>query len=534
MAENPRELIRAAQSAETQGDVVRAVECLQKAAELYREAGNTRRALQLLRHAQRLDGSRADLAEAVNRLEWMPEMLLSRPQPQDDEDASQASPLEQSLDSEFLPDVVLRQRLIEDAVREAAMRVSDEAPRDAAQAWVIETEVPEDPQRLEAQLARVAAEGGGGTLEGLHSSDEPSTTGAAGDDRGSSEHLPPVDARLSAAATADDAGAPSVRPSGAPRADDVAADATSDVRPRRRREARLIERGPTRADAALDAWCSFCCRPRTDTGDLVAGPAGAFICKSCLLESQSLLEDVTPVPLPPSPRPDTPVEPGMRLVGQHEAEELLTWSLQAQVRCLLVVGPEGSGKSTWFQQLQREGKGVITAVADLDGATSTRTLLVEDVDRLSAEAQATLQDFLARHRGPAVVLSARGMAPESRGLTLRGDARTLALRTTASLSQAVRGAVPTHLLEHVQVLLTLHVPTQSEFVEIARLRLASREPAISLSEEVLAALAAEAGRSPRAGHELHALLNRVPSGTWQLEPVAKPTVTRKARRKRTS
>jgi len=468
MAENPRELIRAAQSAEMQGDVARAVECLQKAAALYRDAGKTPRALQLLRHALRLDGRRGDIAEEVNRLEWLPETLLARPPVEDDEDA----PLERSLDAEPLPEGVQRQRLIEDALREAALHASDEAPRDSAQAWVIEREVVEDLQRLDAQLAQ-------------------------------------------AAEAADTIEAP------------------EEARPRRRREVRLIERGPTRADAALDAWCSFCCRPHADTGDLVAGPAGAFICKSCLLESQSLLEDVAPAPPTPVSRAPLAAESVVGLVGQGAVRDLLMQSLQAQTRCLLVVGPEGTGKSTWFQQLQREGHGVITSLADLDGASAARALLVEDVERLSAEAHATLQSFLARHRRPTVVLSARGHVREHQGLALRGDARTVLLPTTASLSQAVRGAVPTGLLEHVQVLLPLRVPTQSEFVEIARARLASREPAVSLSEDVLAALATEAGRSPRAGHELHALLNRVPTGTWHLEPAAKPAAPRKARRKRT-
>ncbi|WP_237078540.1 ClpX C4-type zinc finger protein [Myxococcus xanthus] len=499
MAENPRELIRAAQSAETQGDVARAVECLQNAAELYLQAGNPSRALQLLRHAQRLDGSRADIADAVNRLEWIPEPLLARPGTDaDDEEALPASGVLHSLESESLPDVVHRQRLIEDALREAALHAGDDAPRDAAQAWVIETEVAEDLQRLEAQIARIA-----GVVAGAEDSSSPPDA--------------TVDVRGGVASIPGDG-----------------EDILTDVQPRRRREARLVERGPTRADAALDAWCSFCCRPRTDTGDLVAGPAGAFICKNCLFESQSLLGDVTLVPPPTVSRPERPVAPVLGLVGQGVTQALLTQSLEAHARTLLVIGPEGSGKSVWFQQLQREAVGVITPVADLDLTTSSRTLLVEDVDRLDATSHATLQDFLARDSRPAVLLSARGMRTEARGLSLRGDAYSVSVSTTAALAQAVRGAVPTDILEHVQVLLPLQVPTPSEFVEIARQRLASREPAVSVSEEVLMALAQEASRSPRAGHELHALLNRVPTGTWTMAPTVKPSPTRKARKKRTS
>ncbi|AKQ65773.1 hypothetical protein A176_002685 [Myxococcus hansupus] len=550
MAENPRELIRAAQSAETQGDMARAVECLQKAAELYRDAGNVQRALQLLRHASRLDERRTDIAEEVNRLEWLPGALLARPQPDDDEDAVLASSLEQTVEGGLIPEVVHRQRLLEDALREAVLHASEEAPRDAAQSWVIDSEVTEDLPRLDAQLAHVGGEDSAASTEaapreqvatardGERSEplDVPNTSAVAGAEAAShTQEEDPRAARVSGGAEtqegfAEQGAAPESALEGA-----SDADLTSAPPVRRRREARLIERGPTRADAALDAWCSFCCRPRTDTGDLIAGPAGAFICKSCLLESQSLLGDVTPVPPPPVARSDRAVEPVVGLVGQQAAQALLAQSLQGHAGCLLVVGPEGCGKSIWFQQLQREGQGLITLVADLDVASTSRPVLVEDVDRLNEASLALLCAFLKRprHHRPTVILSARGRVTEPRDWMLRGDARSLPLWTTVSLRQAVRDAVPTSVLEHVQALLPVHAPTQADYIEIARQRLSLREPTVSLSEDVLRALAAAAARSPRAGHELHALLNRVPAGTWGLEPAAPPSASRKARRKPT-
>src|SRR5215472_574247 len=51
----------------------------------------------------------------------------------------------------------------------------------------------------------------------------------------------------------------------------------------------FAERGPTLADPAQAAWCSFCCRPRDEVGPLVAGPAGAFICTACASQASSLL-----------------------------------------------------------------------------------------------------------------------------------------------------------------------------------------------------------------------------------------------------
>ncbi|WP_171818371.1 ClpX C4-type zinc finger protein [Pyxidicoccus fallax] len=534
MSDNPRDLLRAAQSAEIQGDVQRAVECLQKAAEIYRKAGNTQRALQLLRHARKLDGSRQDLAEEMNRLEWMPETRSARPRHEDAEEARLDSELERSLDAEPLRERVHRQQLIEDALREAGMAADREKePGSEVKTWVIETEVVEDLQRLEAQLARVAT-----------SVDVTEVAREAG------AGLPPVEA-MKAAASVDASEPPLSRPSmsavaperlsvfergtdalGLREEGQGSSDALSeDTAPRRRREKRLIDRGPTRADASLDAWCSFCCRPRAEVGDLVAGPAGAFICKGCLSESFSLLGEVTPVASATRPRPTELPGAFMELVGQTEARELLDSALQAGARCLLTVGPEGCGKSIWFQQLQREGRGVLVSLSALEQAPASQPLLLEDVDRLDATAHAALAAFLDRSPRHTVILSARGLCPDARGPVLRNDSGRVPVPTTDALSRAVNDTLPVRLLEHVQVLLPLHTPKRADYVEIARRRLALREPAVSLAEDVLATFAAEAERSPRAGHELHALLNRVPAGTWSLEPKAKPAPTRKGRRK---
>jgi hypothetical protein len=222
----------------------------------------------------------------------------------------------------------------------------------------------------------------------------------------------------------------------------------------------------------------------------------------------------------------------MELVGQAEAQALLERALQTGARCLLIVGPEGCGKSVWFEQLQRKGRGVLASVSALEQAPTPQPLLFEDVDRMPPEAHASLAAFLSRHPRHTVVLSARGLCPDTRGPVLRNDSGALPVPTTAALVQSVRGAVPVSLLEHVQVLLPLHAPTQAEFMEIARRRLALREPTVSVSEDVLGTFAEEAVRSPRAGHELQALLNRVPAGTWGLENAAKPAAApRKGRRR---
>jgi hypothetical protein len=79
------------------------------------------------------------------------------------------------------------------------------------------------------------------------------------------------------------------------------------------------------------------------------------------------------------------------------------------------------------------------------------------------------------------------------------------------------------LLEQVQLAIPLQVPSQAEFIEIARRRLAPRASELSVTEDVLAAIAAEAASSPRAGHELSALLTRLLAGTWSLAKPGKNT-----------
>ena len=51
----------------------------------------------------------------------------------------------------------------------------------------------------------------------------------------------------------------------------------------------MPERGPVLADPSLEAWCSFCCRPHTEVGRLVAAPTGTFICSACIKAATQML-----------------------------------------------------------------------------------------------------------------------------------------------------------------------------------------------------------------------------------------------------
>ncbi|AFE05403.1 TPR repeat-containing ClpX C4-type zinc finger protein [Corallococcus coralloides DSM 2259] len=546
MADNPRELIRAAQTAELQGDRARAAECLEQAAALYQKSGHTSRASQLLRQARQLKARDPDVspaftaamtgnkeAAAYRTVSWGDAVSNAF----NDKVDAVVHTLEEptvtggsALPTEpGLPKLAGRIAAIGAPSPAEAITPPDgtvSASQAPNKATVSEGTAGIDAGSPSAEKETPAS---GGERQSPAFASEDDSRGASGDDDvvvpggmllpPEEDELDPATGLLRASGAED-----TVVPGGLLRPPD---EDTSPVHAEpargRRREKRIIERGPTRADPALDAWCSFCCRPRGEVGDLVAGPAGAFICKGCLGESQGLLGDVValssvrkPVPVVEEPRAGV-----VEMVGHDEVKTLLERTLQAGARCLLLVGPEGCGKSLFFQSLQRRGLGVLASMDALESTPGTEPLLVEDVDRLEPRAQATLTAFLANRPARAVVMSARG-AVSSLGLWVRGEGGSLPVPTTAGMIEAVQGTVPVSLLERVQVLLPVRRPTVPELVEVARRTLSLRQPAVTLSEEVLGAFAAEAVRSPRAGHELQALLSRVYAGSWSLEAAQTP------------
>lgn len=484
MAENPRDYIRAAQAAELSGDSPGAADLLHRAAAVYARSGSLARALRLLRHAQTLDEAREDIADAVRRLE------RETAQASEQESSRQDGAPEEEV-AVLLPsadEAAEQQRLIDEALRAVEAGWEEE---EGPKRWAVEEIPPSElPDAIERAVRAV-----------------PDLPPARNE-----WQLDELDVTLPLTPVANEA----------PSLDDEDASAPMNEDDTR---AFLFERGPTRADPELDAWCSFCCRPRTEVGELVAGPAGVFICRACVGEAEGLLADVTAVPRPVSARtssvepvPEEVPEPEAvpELVGHASAQALLAWALEAGVRRLLVLGPEGVGKTAWFRQLQAKGQGAFLDVSALVRVPPAGLLLVEDVDRLAPEAQAALSDFLMRHPERTVLMSARGSLAPS-GLVLREGEARIPVYTTAALSKAVGGALPVSLLEQVQLAVPLQVPTKQDFVELARRWLARRVPAVSVPATVLSTLAAEALRSPRAGHELWALLARVPAGTWTVD-----------------
>jgi hypothetical protein len=116
------------------------------------------------------------------------------------------------------------------------------------------------------------------------------------------------------------------------------------------------------------------------------------------------------------------------------------------------------------------------------------------------------------------VLAARGKKPTA-NLPIRSRGASHSLYTTQALTAACGARLPVELLEQVREVLTLASSSAQQLAEIARKLAAAR--ALVLSDELIAAIAAQAVRSKRGGHEVKALIDRIPDGSWSLAAAAK-------------
>ncbi len=295
----------------------------------------------------------------------------------------------------------------------------------------------------------------------------------------------------------------------------------------------LVERGPQLADRSAQAWCSFCCRPRAEVGELVAGPAGAYVCGGCLDEAGRLLhrparavEELVPVlfdgPLPGASAEErpSPALAGVDLLGQAAAVAVVDRALRLSLAGVGLLGPAGSGKSTYLRELARRGLGRYVLAAELERlpeALDGQRLLVDDFERASPEERARCVKRLVAAGAPAFVLALRAR-PAGEALWIRGEEGELPVHSTRALVEASEGLLPEPLALRLQAVAWFQAPSAAELQEIARRLLAQRAAELDLSEELLEALAGEAARSPLCGHELSALLLRLPPGSWSLRP----------------
>lgn len=254
------------------------------------------------------------------------------------------------------------------------------------------------------------------------------------------------------------------------------------------------ERVPKLADPAADAWCSFCCRPKTEVGPVVAGPAGAFVCAGCVSISTTLLS----------------LSPEGERVGER-ANTSSSWTISAspfelpaqrrarvrftarRARLSLVIGPEGTGKSSWLRTL----------------ATQPDVRLVEVTRSLTKDEEAELLRWL-EPSARSLFLELRAPVPPP-ALVLQGEQGEELLHDTASLVGAVSQLSPAFLAQ-VDAVVPFDAPPEAELLRLASALAEAR--GVKLAEAPLRQLVQLAMKAKRGAHELATLVARIPPGTY--------------------
>ena len=263
------------------------------------------------------------------------------------------------------------------------------------------------------------------------------------------------------------------------------------------REGRVLleQRSPQLADPAIDAWCSFCCRPKTEVGPLVAGPAGAYICEGCVGTSSGLLGGNIPMPRAASLETSGQWEIktlAFELTAQRRARSRFT---RSRSRLALVIGPEGTGKSAWLQSLG--------AQPDLRHLEVSRALSAAEEEELLSWIEPG---------GRSAFLVVRGAVPPP-ALVLQGEHGDEPLHDTASLV----GKVPFltgRLLSRVDAVIAFEPALPEELVALAQSLSEAR--GVSLPEAALTQLVSLALKAQNGAHELVTLIARIPPGKYAL------------------
>jgi hypothetical protein len=272
------------------------------------------------------------------------------------------------------------------------------------------------------------------------------------------------------------------------------------------------ERVPKLADPAADAWCSFCCRPKTEVGPVVAGPAGAFVCSGCVSISASLLSAPSSSlsPAGERARPSGSVV-GPSSTGSDRPEVSPAWSITTlsfelpaqrrarvrftalRARLSLVIGPEGTGKSSWLRTL----------------ATQPDVRLVEVTRSLTKDEEAELLRWL-EPSARSLFLELRAPVPPP-ALVLQGEQGEELLHDTASLVGAVSQLSPAFLAQ-VDAVVPFDAPPEAELLRLASALAEAR--GVKLAEAPLRQLVQLAMKAKRGAHELATLVARIPPGTY--------------------
>jgi hypothetical protein len=128
------------------------------------------------------------------------------------------------------------------------------------------------------------------------------------------------------------------------------------------------------------------------------------------------------------------------------------------------------------------------------------------------------------------LVACRGEEPKGR-LALEGDDGEVPLYASESLIAATDGRLPADFADQVQCVAVFRPLSEDALQEIARRHFARRAAEVDASDAVIAAIARAAAGAPRHGHEVRALVARVPPGSWNAKAAAAPEKRRRKKGK---
>ncbi|MBX7114572.1 MAG: ClpX C4-type zinc finger protein [Myxococcaceae bacterium] len=285
----------------------------------------------------------------------------------------------------------------------------------------------------------------------------------------------------------------------------VKSDSVAALEPDWRAEGRFIhERGPTPPDQSLDAWCSFCCRPHKESGPLVGGPTGSFICKECVDTAHRLIpqaERSAPLSLAPALRAAQ-----VSLVTLAEQNDVRARIETRAAKAAMLLGPEGCGKSALLHAWGPVWPlGSVAPLGDHAGIDLARAA--------TAEEEAAVLRWLEASPARRLIIATRGALPDP-VLTLKNSGGEQRIYGSDSVWLAIGRKLSAGFVAKVEAFFAIAPLGQASLSALGTRWLQERAD-VSVDAQALLKMVELANASGRGAHELRALISRVPQGIWQ-------------------
>ncbi|HLT28768.1 MAG TPA: hypothetical protein VK013_01910 [Myxococcaceae bacterium] len=186
-------------------------------------------------------------------------------------------------------------------------------------------------------------------------------------------------------------------------------------------------------------------------------------------------------------------------------------ALAEGMRVVLLLGPQGSGRSTCLSALTARLGGVIVGPPFAVGFPPADLLLIDDAHRLEASAWGELERALRARPKMRLVLAAPRVEASSAAPSLFATtgAGEVPLWTTAEILTA-SPQLPPPLAGRVERVVEVSLPLPAQLERLARELLTTHRPDLADPGAVAAVLVEQTLNAPRGLHELISLVHRLP------------------------